>query len=187
MTNIALVHYGSNMTLWNSNAQTLIIGTTAEGASSKGIMADWRNYDAQAWLAYQRLCVEGKVVVGQPVLIRSTKHAGKQYILCPLRAKSSERPSVTALLECLGFIWQHGASAGITSIATHKMGCGGDPEKYLTWELIAPLYMGFFSRMPVPVSIHVGRNDQLPTGDMEFEIFTVQREHHTDPIMATPF
>lgn len=150
----------SSTNIWNSGLQTLILNVNAEGKMfgiAKGLM----NYDLEAASEYMRLCAREQICVGVPVLIHSNKHKGQQYILCPIKHLAGDAPKEQALESCLRTINRNGGKWGITSIATHPMGCGTS-DVYLNWsQTVYPLMHTWLSAVPVPVTIY-GASDPTP-------------------------
>lgn len=143
----------STSNIWNSRAQTIILNTNAEGKMN-GIGKALLNYDMEVAAQYQLLCARGNVELGTPVLIHSTKHRNKQFVLFPIKAKSGDAPRMDALESCFRLLCQNGPTWGITSIATHKLGCGSS-DVYLSWEhVVYPMMQYYLGNAPVLVTIY---------------------------------
>lgn len=168
--------------IWNSKAQTIILNVNAEGKMA-GIAKGLMNYDLEAASEYMRLCAREEVCVGVPVLIRSRKHQGQQYILCPIKARSGDAPKERALDACLRTINRNGGIWGVTSIATHPMGCGSS-DIYLLWEqVVYPLMHKWLSAVPVPVKIYGASAPVVVQPTPEPEVMTVVTP--LDPTLPT--
>jgi len=150
----------SIVNIWNDGAQTIVLNVNVEG-KMHGIAKGLMNYDLEAASEYMRLCARREVIVGTPVIIRSNKHRGQQYVLCPIKARSGDAPRRNALDLCLKAIRANAITWDIQSIATHPMGCGSS-DVYLSWrDTVYPMYRYYLGDAPISITVY-GASDPTP-------------------------
>jgi hypothetical protein len=175
----------SQVNIWNSKAQTIVINTNANGEMT-GIGAALMRYDQEVGAQYILLCAQGKVQVGVPVLFRSRKHVGKQYILCPIKQKSGDAPKAAALESCLRYININGGKWNVTSIATHKLGCGSS-DVYLSWSSVYAMMWKWLSGVPVTVTVYGAKAPVVaPVASKPVAAVVVEQEPITSGVPSVP-
>jgi hypothetical protein len=155
--------------IWDTRYNTIAIPANSTGYLQQGMMTQLaRRYPAVV-KEYMARCEAGEAVMGKVMVIRpalSPKGIDQrliQFFFCPIKAEKNDKPSIDALVSCLKDIVAIAATFNCNGIATGAMGCGSNPDFYLSWSEVGSAMLEQFSKLSIPVNVIMGKGDEVPT------------------------
>ena len=135
--------------IFDTSAQTLVNPVNTVGVMGRGLALQFKQRDPAMFAEYRRACQQGTLVMGRPVLYRSPH--GPWVVQFPTKRHWRDPSHLSDIAEGLGFLADHYAAWGITSLAIPALGCGLDG---LDWHhSVRPLILAMFSPLPLPLWI----------------------------------
>lgn len=131
-----------------SQSQTVVNTVNTVGVMGKGLASAFKARYPDMFKAYQKLCKEKRLDIGQLWLWKGSD----QWVLNFPTKKQWRKPSKLSYIEAglQKFIYQY-EQRGIREIAFPRLGCGNGG---LDWIDVRPLMERFLSPLPIPVYIH---------------------------------
>lgn len=136
--------------LFDSQAQTLVNTINCVGVMGKGVAEQFKIRFPSMFEDYKRRTDAGSVRLGVPYLYRDAT-SGKQIINFPTKDHWRSPSRLSSIERGLGYLAEHVAEWGITSIALPPLGCGNGG---LEWSEVGPLIYGKLHRLPIDVEVY---------------------------------
>ncbi len=134
--------------LLESSAQTLVNTVNCVGVMGKGIAKEFKQRDPEMFVAYKKICDDGKLTPGKLWLWR-----GRESWTLNFPTKMHWRnPSRLEWIEAglTKFVSGY-EKLGIREISFPRLGCGNGG---LNWDDVRPLMERYLKALPIPIFIH---------------------------------
>lgn len=143
----SMIHYVKG-DIFESPAITLVNPVNCVGVMGKGLALEFKKRFPEMYRQYLKLCVQGKVKVGQLNLVQD----GFTKILLFPTKDHWKNPSSLAHVEAgLDAFCQSYRELGIDSVAFPKLGCGCGGLK---WEDVKALMEKYLEPLPIDVLVY---------------------------------
>jgi O-acetyl-ADP-ribose deacetylase (regulator of RNase III) len=139
--------------IFESPAQTLVNTVNTVGVMGKGIAADFKRRYPEMFQIYKTFCAKKQFRVGQLYVYRT---ANKWVLNFPTKQHWRNPSKIEWIEACLKKFVETYTAQGITSISFPQLGCGNGG---LSWDEVRPLMERYLEDLPIPVYVHVRRED----------------------------
>jgi hypothetical protein len=158
---------------------TFLVGANTVGDVQQGFMTQIAKKYPEMMRRFVHMCIRGKVELGRVKVLRPNPNPDNiQFFFCPLRTVSNDPPSFLALTQCLEDVVSIAARYHVNGIASHKLGCGSNPDFYLSWANVGNAMAHFLTQLDVPVSVIIGTKDGIP------ELAKVEQPVVVEPVVV---
>jgi O-acetyl-ADP-ribose deacetylase (regulator of RNase III) len=144
----------TDLSLFDSPAQTLVNTVNTVGVMGKGIALEFRQRYPDMFLKYKDHCSAGLLDIGKLYLYRTEHH----WVLNFPTKRHWRNPSKPEWIELgLEKFAATYLAQGITSVSFPQLGCGNGG---LNWESdVQPLMVKYLEKLPIPVYVHIAPRD----------------------------
>lgn len=158
-----------------SQMHTLTISVNTVGVMGKGLASRAKYQFPDVYVIYQDVCRQKRLQMGQPYLYKretfidnelvddpatfSNPNAMKWFLLFPTKRHWKNRSDIIGIEKGLQWVENNYKTEGIQSLAVPALGCGLGGLK---WRDVGPLMCQYFSRIEIPVSIYLPREQPIP-------------------------
>jgi O-acetyl-ADP-ribose deacetylase (regulator of RNase III) len=157
-----------------SQMHTITISVNTVGVMGKGLASRTKYQFPDVYVYYQDLCKQKKLQMGKPYIYKReafldneladdpfslpTPNSNKWFLLFATKRHWKENSDIVGIEQGLEWLLENYKGQGVRSLAVPALGCGLGG---LEWQEVGPLMCRYLSKMDIPVSIYLPREQQI--------------------------